>query len=240
MRVILHETPFYYLTVPGSTARQAHVEKAFSRYSPVAVHPVPATAFEGKRYETTRKSGITGFLRVLDVAAESARTGAWRPFVILEDDATPYRDFPEAIHVPDDCDLCYIGLSHWGWVRDKGVARAACCTPCGGDAPECVRVHNMLSTHGLLVCSVRGLLALQRCLLEDFHRGRGWDITLTQHQRHMRAYALRVPLVYQSAALGGEEEATRLDCTALRTSALPQDWIAEDSPVSNLIATKGT
>ena len=225
MRIPLSSTPFYYLTA-GNTERREHMEREFAAQRPVAVHAVPHTRFDPRdiKHVRTRRSGITGFLRILDTAALSDRE--FRPFVILEDDAKKHRDMPEALSVPDDTDICYIGLSEWGMTDQPNGSKGTVCFSEVEGCDEVIRIYNMLSTHGLMLCSVRGLLALQKCLVEDFYKKRGWDRSLAQVQPHLRVYALKTPLVYQCAALGGveNERSTRVTHRSLRRRELPASW----------------
>lgn len=225
MHIPLLSTPFYYLTTADNDARHAHLEQEFAAYCPVRVLPVPASHFDGREshFRRTRKSGITGFLRILD-AATRANAHHFQPFVILEDDVKCYREMPAALELPDDCDLCYLGLSEWGLTdQPNGVCHSVCCTEVNDDL---VRVYNMLSTHGLLVGSIRGLLALQKCLVDDYYKHQGWDRSLAQMQPYIHAYALKVPLVYQYGPLGGEdnERATHITHTRFLHQPLPEAW----------------
>jgi hypothetical protein len=93
-----------------------------------------------------------------------------------------------------------------------------------------IQVFNMLSTHGIIVCSIRGLCILQKCMMEDFFRGRGYDMTLAKVQSHIKAYALKIPLVYQSSHIGGQEIPTRIEYThrSFSQQYLPEEWVNTD------------
>lgn len=84
IRIPLTDTPFYYLTTADSHARHVHFEQAFGQYRPIRVLPVPATEFDASEshFRRTRKSGITGYLKILD-AASQVEAHRFRPFVIL-------------------------------------------------------------------------------------------------------------------------------------------------------------
>ena len=51
------------------------------------------------------------------------------------------------------------------WISKCGMDTRGCChTVCFKNINEdIIRVYNMLSTHGMIICSVRGL-TLQKCL----------------------------------------------------------------------------
>ena len=54
-------------------------------------------------------------LRILNKSIKNQKEkNIFEPFVLFEDDVKKYRDFPENIEIPDECDLLYIGLSKWG------------------------------------------------------------------------------------------------------------------------------
>ena len=71
----------------------------------------------------------------------------------------------------------------------------------------------MLSLHGILVCSIRGLLSLQKCFMESYFTNKAWDIFIAQIQPYLNVYALKIPLVYQYLKLGGEEKSTKIEYT---------------------------
>jgi hypothetical protein len=62
----------------------------------------------------------------------------------------------------------------------------------------------MLSTYGVIICSIRGMLTLQKCLLEDFYKNQGWDKSICYIQPYLNIYALRESLFYQYGKLGRE------------------------------------
>jgi hypothetical protein len=76
-----------------------------------------------------------------------------------------------------------------------------------------LRIYNMLGSHGYIICSVRGLLLLQKCILEAYYENIPWDIYMAHMQPHYNAYGLKIPLVYQYGALGGMENETYIKYT---------------------------
>ena len=198
--VNLHTTKFYFLTY-NNPKRRAHLLKEFKDYDTVEVHPLP--------HRSKFRSGVTGFLRMLDHGARLQDPAKpFQPFIMLEDDAKKYRPFPENIEIPKDTDILYIGISTYGRIRGNTINHGVCYTPIN---TEVARVYNMLSGHGLLICSSAGLLAVQKCLLEDFSRNRNYDICLAEVQPYYRVYALMRPLVYQYGMIGGTEGATKIE-----------------------------
>jgi hypothetical protein len=69
----------------------------------------------------------------------------------------------------------------------------------------------MLSLHGIIICSARGLLAIQKCMLESYFKDVIWDIFIAQVQPFYNVYALKKPLVYQWSEIGGQERQTKIE-----------------------------
>ena len=125
------------------------------------------------------QSGSTGFSRMMDIATiNQDRTKPFQPFMFIEDDIKKYREFPEEFEIPDDADLLYTGLSTWAMTdAEAGSPGTVCCSQVDG-FPDLVRVKNMLSTHGFMVCSVMGLLSLQNGMVPNMgpRNSVPWDI----------------------------------------------------------------
>lgn len=128
---------------------------------------------------------------------------------MLEDDVNKYREFPEYLDIPDDTDLLYMGISKWGSNNiDGGIDKVY--TKSVDNYPDIVRVYNMLSTHGMIICSIMGVLALQKAMFDAYYKNCHWDLLLAQIQPYYKMYAFIVPLVYQDSKVGGEEAATKI------------------------------
>ena len=89
---------------------------------------------------------------------------------------------------------------------------------------DIIRIFNMLSSHGIIICSLRGMLSLQKCLLDDFYKNQGWDRSICYIQPYLNVYALKEPLVYQYSKLGGEELYTKINFQKLKKKPLPEKW----------------
>ena len=223
MQINFSDTNFYCLTIPQNTNRIAHLEEEFKNYNVQPIYSIPAELFNGNKI----KSGASGYLKICNNAVNEMPQNGFKPFITLEDDVKKYREFPESITIPNDADLCYIGLSKWGITNKRDGQQ----TVLYKDIDEnTIQVFNMLSTHGIIVCSIRGLCILQKCIMEDFFRGRGYDITLAKVHSRIKAYALKIPLVYQSKHLGGQECGTRLEYThrSFSEKCLPEEWVNTD------------
>jgi hypothetical protein len=131
----------------------------------------------------------------------------FEPFIILEDDVKKYREFPEYIEIPDDTDIFYIGLSKCG-IFNEGVYNEIQCSNINIDI---IRIYNMLSSHGIIICSYYGLSIMQKCMLHATTYELPWDIDIALFQQKYNVYAFRIPLVYQYEKLGGNESATKIE-----------------------------
>lgn len=222
MIIDVGKTKFYYLTC-NDIKRQRHMQQEFKDFDLTKIKPVPTKSGISKE-----QSGSTGFSRMLDAAVKNMdRTKPFTPFVLLEDDARIYRKFPKTIALPDDADILYIGLCKWAMTNAKTGVRGAVCCSVVSSYPHLVQVFNMLSTHGVIVCSTMGLLTIQKSIFEDFYKNRGYDMTLAHAQPYINSYALRKPLVYQCKLLGGQEIHTKYEITQNSTfiKLLPKEWL---------------
>jgi len=234
MKIDLDKIDYYYLTIPENVERITHIKSEFRNYNITEVNPVPYKDIIGNYNERVKKlkSGVTGYLRIIDFVMQKYNNGVFKPFIIIEDDVKKYRDIPNQVEIPSDSDICYIGLSRWGMtnLNAHGVENSVCYQDVNS---EIIKVQNMLSTHGIIVTSLRGLTTLQKCLIEDYYLNRGWDMCLAQIQPFINAYALKQPLVYQYKKVGGQEKQTKIDYTQLNNKTLPNQWI-NNTNLSNI------
>jgi len=220
MELNLKTIKYYYLSC-NNHKRVEHMNKEFNGYNITEVNPVSMNIGISKE-----QSGSTGFSKMLDLAIRNQdRLKCFEPFVLFEDDIAKYQNFPDKIIIPDNSDILYIGLSSWGMTDAKLGSNGTVCFKNVESYPDIVRVYNMLSTHGFIVCSMNGLLTLQKCLFEDFYKNRGYDMSLAHIQPHIKAYALRKPLVYQYQPIGGQEIATKIEIRNNIERDIPKQWI---------------
>lgn len=220
MELDLKKIKYYFLSC-NNPKRVKHMTDEFNGYDIKEVNPVSTSMGISKE-----QSGSTGFSKMLDLAIKNQdRIKPFQPFVLLEDDIKKYRDFPDKIIIPENSDILYIGLSSWGMTDANLGSNGTICVSNVESYPDIVKVYNMLSTHGFIICSMVGLLTLQKCLFEDFYRNRGYDMALAHIQPHINAYALRKPLVHQYAAIGGQEVATKFEIPSNIKRDIPKEWI---------------
>jgi mannosyltransferase OCH1-like enzyme len=83
----------------------------------------------------------------------------------------------------------------------------------------------MLSLHGIMICSLRGMLSIQKCMLEGYFKNTVWDIFTANIQPYLNVYALKNPLVYQYKLLGGQQSGTLINYINKDDKIIPNDWI---------------
>ena len=202
MKINLKEAKYYFLTC-NNEIRRTHMLNEFKELDITEVNPITGI---GKNM-----SGATGFSKIFDLACmRQDRTKPFQPFIFYEDDIKKFREFPDVVDIPDNTDLMHMGLSSWGMTDAPEGVNGSICFEAVDGYPDIVKISNMLALHGMIVCSVRGLLALQKCMIEGYFKDIIWDIYTAQIQAHVNTYAFRTPLVYQYAPIGGQEVATNI------------------------------
>lgn len=192
-----------YILSIGNEIKETHIQDDFKGLNITFIKPVLKIH--------KRQSGATGFMRIIEMATKENQTNNFKPFIILEDDVSKMGEMPEYIEVPNNIDLLYIGVSKAGMAKDTHCYQVY--TSAVNGFSHLLRVYNMCSTHGIIVCSILGCLLIQKCVTEDYFNKRGWDISLTQSQPYYNVYALKEPLVYQDKLYGGQEDNTKIFLT---------------------------
>ena len=216
MKINLKNINYYFLNCDKGK-RMNHMFNEFKEYNLIPVHPVMGI----HRW----KSGATGMMRIIDLAAQhQPHNEPFKPYMMFEDDLKKYRPFPEEIEIPDDCDLFYPCLSvHGIYVKNKKKHNGVVLKNINKDV---IRIYNMMSNTGILVCSVRGALCLQKCLMEDYFIKRPYDLSLAQIQPFINVYAFKKPLVYQDGIIGGNmiaEKTTKFELKDPKDKPLTDD-----------------
>jgi hypothetical protein len=217
MKINLYNIYYYYLTCDNKT-RKDHITNEFKNFKLVEVNPIMNIG--------RIKSGATGFSRILDQASiHQDKNKPFQPFAIFEDDVKKFDQFPSEIEIPDDTDILYIGLSLCGMNKSMW-----CHTVCSTNINDnIIRVYNMLAFHGIIVCSIRGLLAMQKCMFESYFTNIIWDIYTAQIQPYLNVYALKKPLVYQYGKIGGQEKETKINYINKTNIPISNEWINKDN-----------
>jgi hypothetical protein len=214
MIIDLNTIKYYFLTVDTNGARKKHMIDTFGNYDITEINPILGIS--------VNRSGAIGFSRMIDAGLRRQdRSKPFQPFILLEDDASKYREFPETIEIPDDTDILYIGLSKCSMNKEQWHIN----NYYQHVTPEIVRITNLLAMHGIMVCSAVGAVAMQRTILENYFNDNSWDICLAQIQAYYNTYALKVPLVYQDAAFGGCQDLTHFSIDNAEDSPIPIEFI---------------
>jgi hypothetical protein len=195
----IREVDVVFLHGPHRPERKEHVEKMLSEKG-LRGECVLGICDQGN------KSGVTSVMNLLKKRLE----GSFRPFILLEDDCSATEWFRYIIPVPKDADAVYVGISAYGLHpgMDEAILRIdAVPVP---DYPELVRLFSMLSTHAVMYNTrawVENCISCYEKAL-DSERPESWDIPLARSQGRFNVYALRKPLFYQDARVGGQQDPT--------------------------------
>ena len=239
MNILLQNTPFYYQTTFSNTKRHKHMESEFNdiRLIPVYSPTMPVSSVEKKKdKEILRlRMGAKAHMRIIDIAIRKNYSSVFHPFVLLEDDVSKYRKFPKNIVVPDSADLLYIGISQCSIPVDVydeyNIFNYGYKTEYSG----IVKIYNMLSTHGIMYCSLRACTMMSNALSECIQNGYPWDTIPAMIQRELNAYALELPLVYQDKKMGGQEAVTKFILDAENMCDTKE--LVENDAVSNVCSS---
>jgi hypothetical protein len=185
-----------YLHGPHRPARKEHMDALISN------NDLKGCAFIGVSNEGS-KSAAAGLVKLM----KSRLEGEFKPFIFMEDDcsATPW--FRHVVPVPEDADALYLGISVWGMNGERAipfVKKEAV-------SDDIVRVFNMLSTHAVLIMSKRWVENVLRCYEYAYNhmaKPQEFDVPVAHSMFEYNVYALKKPLFYQDAAMGGQEEPT--------------------------------
>jgi hypothetical protein len=220
----LYDLKYYYLTLPNNKERIENIEKNFKDIDITQVLSITGTNI------SKFQSGALGFCKMADKALEEqSNSNNFIPFGLLEDDANKYRDFPETIEIPDNTDILYIGTSIYGYNHSIKCANLNVFTESIDNRSDIYKINNMLSTHGFIITSIKGLNYLKKAMNIAYNMDIGWDIILAGMQSYYNVYCLKTPLVYQDGTVGGCEDATNknLKLTLLNVP-IPKHYIIEN------------
>ena len=192
---------YYYLTI-GNTQRINNITKQFKGYNLIQVLNNDLNG--GKNV-----SGAKGFLKVMNTATKKG----FKPFVMLEDDISLTNRIPDNLMIPKNADLIYIGLSNAG-LKDLEEEEGKEWTDkvfYENIDKNIIKIYNMLSLHGIIIYSKKGLEAIRRCMKKGIENNKIWDIYTASIQPYLNVYALKYPIVYQDSKVGGQESQTKIN-----------------------------
>ena len=185
-----------YLHGPHRPERKEHMD------SLIRNNGLRGGAFIGVSNEGTR-SAAAGLVKLM----RSRLEGEFRPFIFMEDDCSTTQWFRYEVPVPEDADAVYLGISIWGMHGDRAHPYVIK-EPVSDDI---VRVLNMLSTHAVLILSKRWVENVLKCYeyaYSAMENPQEFDVPVARSMPGYQVYALKKPLFYQDAKMGGQEEPT--------------------------------
>ena len=220
----LYDLKYYYLTLPNNKERIENIEKNFKDIDLTQVLSI--TGANISKFQ----SAALGFCKMADKALEDQdNSNNFMPFGLFEDDANKYREFPEMLEIPDNADILYIGTSIYGYNHSIKWANLNVFTESIGNNTSVYKINNMLSTHGFIITSIKGLNYLKKTMNIAYNMDIGWDIILAGMQSYYNVYCLKTPLVYQDGTVGGSEDATTKDLKLnLLNVPIPKHYIIEN------------
>lgn len=158
-----------------------------------------------------------------DKTESLTRTTAWileqeltreDPFLIVDDDIE-VEDVPTTIILPEKAAAVYLGVCKWIYPYGYETIRRALLhirTITAEDFTPYnevfVRIHGMTSSHAILFLD-RGFIRELLFKMKG-NSSRPHDLILATLQKHHLVYALKQPLFFQDATIGGQEDVTRL------------------------------
>lgn len=205
MRIDLREIKTYVITT--NPVRRAFVE------AQLATVGMTAEYVEGVRCSPKIVGCGLSHLKALS-------RGPTLPILILEDDIAVSEDFRPIVDVPynstgPDPNAIYLGCSSWGSDGKRGVQFGTRAEPyhLKRYGKEWLRVFNMCSSHAILYFDEGFATAARRMIQKSILDGIPFDVGLANlqdiHGERWWVITPRKPFFYQSAKVGGAEDATR-------------------------------
>jgi len=183
-----------FLHGPNRPERRAHMESMLQK-----------AGLTGECHIGICGSAVLGLIELFKKRME----GEFKPFIYLEDDCNTTDWFRHIINVPNDADCVYLGISKWSMHPSVNKAVIGIQADYVETNSEVVRLVNMLSNHAILFLSRKWT---ESCLAA-YETTATWespdyDILQSRNMKSYNVYALKEPLFYQCASVGGHEEAT--------------------------------
>lgn len=151
---------------------------------------------------------------VLHIFEEEMRNT--HPFIIVEDDCAIFHTHDQ-IHVPDDMDVCYLGVSLWSYPYTVETLSLSHRPPIVHISrytvspinDQIVQLKGMTGTHAILYHS-RSFMREFINHMKELHYSVPHDLVFSSMHMSFQVYALRNPMFYQDGELGGQETVTKI------------------------------
>jgi len=204
----LAQVPFYVINLPSAEKRLKHVLGEFARVGLPA--PTVIRAVVDHR-------GYSGCNRSHALAHAIAKRDGHSIYAVMEDDITFTCKDGELrtmeLEIPLGADMVYIGISSWGvdpyqsQVSGCFVGNTVYPKPA---VPNMVRMARMTSMHGVLFLNERMGDEMINIINDATKYRIVLDLFTAAMQQHFQTYAMADPLCYQDAAMGGQQEPTKI------------------------------
>jgi hypothetical protein len=151
---------------------------------------------------------------VLTILSQELVGGMRHPFIIVEDDIGIMTNV-DCVDVPDDVDALYLGVSKWVYPHPfDTLGRGFHITENGPthvkDCGAVTRILGMTGGHAILFINPEYVRQFIAALMARLPFSTPHDLVYATLQPKFNVYALKNPMFYQDAALGGQEAVTRL------------------------------
>lgn len=139
----------------------------------------------------------------------------FEPILVLENDISTTNAYVPLIPIPNGADAIYLGISKYGLhpvIDDMSNLMNYDPVP---SHEGLIRVKNMLSAHAVLITSTRFLLYCLRAAVIGATQSLPPDVFIARNMGEYNVYALKEPLFYQDAVVGGQEAPTLINVNTL-------------------------
>ena len=191
MNLDLREIPAVYINMDRDTDKRERIEKHID-----AIGFKNKIRVVGVEHENGPRAGCS-------LAQYNALQEIDPPFIILEDDATPFT-FNPIIDIPDDTDAFYLGISSWGRMN----SHSGPFVQYEQFENNLLRVYNMLGTHAILYLNHEYVSICKKIALHQHNINEHVDIGITDAQKYYKVYTFDQPLFYQTSSNGTDEKLT--------------------------------
>ena len=197
-RYDLREIPFFYINLDDAEERNQKMKKILGDLEIKNFKRINAT-----RHSVGQAGTARSMLEAIETAINPIVSPLGTPFVVIEDDIEVKRWDP-IIHVPENADAFYLGISGWG--RMNGHSGPF--VQWENVHPGMLQVYNMLGGHAIMYLRQRYIdLARRVCLHAGYVIEDHPDIGFAEIQRWHNVYAFDDPYFYQTSS-GGNQTVT--------------------------------
>jgi len=223
MRISLKDVKVYIIS-PGTGAYSARLLTVFGRLVATGFKRVeffralPSASDPSSKDPGISNAAATDSLTrtVLAIAERELIGGMRHPFIIVEDDVGIMTD-SDSVDVPDDADALYLGVSKWIYPHKyETLGRGfhiqenspTYVKECGSGSVT--RILGMTGGHAILFINPEYVRQFIAALTARLPFSTPHDLVYATMHPKFNVYALKNPMFYQDAALGGQEVVTRL------------------------------